>query len=87
MYPRHGSATSAGTYRRCLEGIRAQYGDRHRVIITEAGLTRMYQNPTWGDKGWLNADQTLTEDEYWQSLDWYNEPYAAGSLCAGRLSL
>lgn len=72
MYPDGGSATSAGTYRQCLEGIRAQFGDQHRVIMTEAGLTRMYQNPQWGDKGWLNDDAPLTEDQYWESLKWYN---------------
>lgn len=72
MYPDPGSATSAGTYRQCMDGIREKYGDKHRVIITEAGLTRMYQNPQWGDKGWLNDDAPLTEDQYWQSLSWYN---------------
>ena len=72
MYPAAGSASSAGSYRRCLQGIRACYGDRHRVVITEAGLTRMYKDPTFGDKGWLNVDQTLSEDEYWSSLAWYN---------------
>ena len=72
LYPAADSATSAATYRPCLAGIRARYGDRHRVIITEAGLTRMYQNPAWGDVGWLNAASPLTEDQYWQSLAWYN---------------
>jgi len=73
LYPAAGSATGAGLYRRCLDGIRARYGDRHRVIITEAGLTRMFQNPQWGDVGWLNTDAPLSEDEYWASLAWYNE--------------
>jgi len=84
LYPAAGSATSGGSYRRCMEGIRARYGDRHRAIITEAGLTRMYQNPAWGDVGWLNSDATLSEDAYWQSLAWYNEqmtqdPYVLGA--------
>lgn len=43
-----------------------------RAIITEAGLTRMYQNPVWGDVGWLNNEAPLTEEQYWQSLAWYN---------------
>ncbi|MEZ4866958.1 MAG: peptidoglycan DD-metalloendopeptidase family protein [Caldilineaceae bacterium] len=72
LQPAPGSATSAGLYRRALEGIRAHYGDRHRVVITEAGLTRMYQNATWGDVGWLNQEAPLSEDAYWASLDWYN---------------
>ena len=73
LSPAAGSATSGGTYRQCLEGIRARYGPRHRVIMTEAGLTRMYQNASWGDKGWLNTDAPQSEEAYWASLDWYNQ--------------
>ncbi len=83
MYPAPGSASSAGSYRRCLEGIRTRYGDRHRVVITEAGLTRMYKDPTFGDKGWLNVDQTLTEAQYWSSLEWYNSCMMADDYVLG----
>lgn len=83
LYPAADSATSAATYRPCLAGIRAQYGDRHRVIITEAGLTRMYQNPAWGDVGWLNQEAPLTEDQYWQSLAWYNGQLIADDYVIG----
>ncbi len=83
LYPAQGSATSGGTYRPCMAGIRARYGDRHRVIITEAGLTRMYQNPAWGDVGWLNPDATLPEDAYWQSLAWYNEQMTQDAYVLG----
>lgn len=84
LYPAAGSATSGGTYRPCMEGIRAQFGDQHRAIITEAGLTRMYQNVAWGDKGWLNHEAPLTQDQYWASLAWYNQqmlqdPYVLGA--------
>jgi murein DD-endopeptidase MepM/ murein hydrolase activator NlpD len=72
LFPAPGASTSAGLYRVCMEGIRARYGDRHRVLITEAGLTRMHQNPAAGDVGWLNGDQPLSEEQYWQSLTWYN---------------
>lgn len=72
LYPAENTATSAGTYRQALEGIRDRYGNRHRVIITEAGLTRMYKNPAWGDVGWLNPEETLREETYWESLAWYN---------------
>ncbi|MBX3011631.1 MAG: peptidoglycan DD-metalloendopeptidase family protein [Caldilineaceae bacterium] len=72
LYPAAGSATSGGSYRTCMAGIRTRHGDRHRVIITEAGLTRMYQNAAWGDVGWLNDDAPLAEEAYWQSLAWYN---------------
>lgn len=83
LFPSEHSATSAGTYRRCMEGIRERYGDRHRAIITEAGLTRMYQNPAWGDKGWLNDDAPLTEEQYWRSLDWYNRHMLADEYVLG----
>src|SRR5262249_597751 len=59
LEPAASSATSAGSYRSCLEGIRAQYGPHHRVIMTEAGLARMYQDSSAGDVGWLNDVQPL----------------------------
>lgn len=83
LYPAAGSATSAATYRACMDGIRTRYGDRHRVIISEAGLTRMYQNPAWGDVGWLNAEAPLTEEQYWQSLSWYNGQLTADDYVVG----
>lgn len=83
LYPAAGSATSGGAYRQCMAGIRARYGERHRVIITEAGLTRMYQNPAWGDVGWLNGDAPLSEEQYWQSLAWYNGQMAADPYVVG----
>lgn len=83
LYPAASSATSGGTYRQCMAGIRAHYGDRHRVLITEAGLTRMYQNPAWGDVGWLNGDAPLSEEQYWQSLAWYNSQMTADDYVVG----
>lgn len=73
--PSKGTATSALFYRRCLEGIRQSYGNRHRVIITEAGLARMYKYPNdpAGDVGWLYRGETIPEEQYWQSLKWYND--------------
>jgi hypothetical protein len=72
------AASSAGTYRPCLAGIRQVHGDRHRVIITEAGLARMYKHhgPDDGDVGWLYPPDTVSQDSYWHSLEWYN-----GVLC------
>lgn len=71
------SISGALFYRDCMQAIRAKYGDRHKVIMTEAGLTRAYglQGP---DEGWLyrNDDQRqqpLSEDQYWDSLLWYNK--------------
>lgn len=83
LYPAPGSATSGGAYRPCMDGIRARYGDRHRVVITEAGLARMYQNPAGGDVGWLNGDTPLTEEHYWQSLAWYNGQMTADDYVVG----
>lgn len=83
LYPTAGTATSGGTYRDCMAGIRARYGDRHRVIMTEAGLARMYQNPAGGDVGWLNRDTPLTEEHYWASLAWYNRQMTADSYVLG----
>jgi len=75
LMPREGTKTSALFYRRCMEGIRQRYGDRHRVIITELGLARMYKYPhdPAGDVGWLYRGETISEEEYWESLKWYND--------------
>lgn len=72
--PARGTATSALFYRRCLDGIRREYGQRHQVIITEAGLARMYKYPHdgAGDVGWLYPGETISEQQYWESLQWYN---------------
>lgn len=77
-------ATSALYYRSCMEGIRQRYGDKFKVIMTEAGLTMAYGHPGNPDEGWLNTIAPLTEDEYWQSLLWYNnemlkDPYVMGA--------
>ncbi|MCE7990206.1 MAG: hypothetical protein DYG89_54385 [Caldilinea sp. CFX5] len=83
LYPKVGTATSGGHYRQCLAGIRARYGDRHQVIITEAGLARMYQQPTGGDVGWLNLETPVTEEHYWRSLAWYNDHLCADAYVLG----
>ena len=83
LHPAPGSATSAGLYRACMEGIRARYGARHRVVITEAGLTRMYKEPSKGDVGWLNTEQPLSQEAYWQTLLWYNQWLAADEYVVG----
>ena len=65
-------ATAALYYRACMEGIRQQYGDKFKVIMTEAGLTMAYGHPGNPDEGWLNTREPLTEEQYWQSRLWYN---------------
>ncbi len=83
LKPGQGVATSAGFYRTCMEGIRARYGNRHKVIITEAGLTQAYGNASKPDEGWLNTTETLTEDSYWASLEWYNSELSRDDYAMG----
>ena len=74
LMKRAGTETAALLYRTCMAGIRNKYGDRHRIIITEAGLARMYKYPNdpAGDVGWLYAGETISQEQYWESLSWYN---------------
>ena len=70
--------SSCGSYRLIMQAIREKYGPKHKVIITEAGLARMFkhvEDPP-GDVGWLYADeggQEVSEESYRQSLRWYNQ--------------
>ncbi len=82
LLPGPGVATGAILYRRVLEGIRAQHGDRHRVVMTEAGVTRAYGHP-YADEGWLNNEQPLDESQYWASLAWYNHQLGQDSYVTG----
>ncbi len=68
------TATAALLYRTLLEGIRERHGNKHKVIITEAGLARMYRhsNDPAGDVGWLYPGEAISETQYWESLQWYN---------------
>jgi hypothetical protein len=79
------AASSAGTYRPVMEGIRQRYGDRHRVIIGEAGLARMYKHPTSeaGDVGWLYPHDPVSQKKYWRSLEWYNAYMAQDDYVLG----
>lgn len=84
LIPGTGVASGAVIYRTVMEGVRARYGDQHRVVITEAGLTRAYGHPQNPDRGWLDAEESRSQEEYWQSLAWYNErlaedPYVIGA--------
>ena len=68
-----------------MAGIRPRYSDRQRAIITEAGLARMYKYPDSpaGDVGWLYPADPISQESYWNSLNWYNgemvrDDYALG---------
>jgi hypothetical protein len=71
--PEQSSVTLATTYREVMEELRQQYGDRHKVIITEAGLARMLKYPQDDDVGWLNTVDPISQEQYWASLEWYNQ--------------
>lgn len=70
-----GVLSSAGSYRPIVQGIRQQTGRAYKAIITEAGLARMFKHSTdgAGDVGWLYPQDTIDQEEYWRSLDWYND--------------
>ena len=72
-------------YRSLLEGIRERYGNKHKLIITEAGLARMYRYPQdpAGDVGWLYGGETIPETQYWESLQWYNAQLAQDDYVLG----
>lgn len=82
-----GSISGALFYRDCMAAIQEKYGHRYKVVMTEAGLTRAYGNQG-PDEGWLyrNDDQKqlpLSEDEYWDSLLWYNKELLKDSFVIG----
>jgi hypothetical protein len=83
LYPDADSATAAGDYQRCMTGIRAKYGIRHKVIITEAGLARMHQKKDAGDVGWLYEGDAISEEAYWRSLKWYNDQLSQDAYVMG----
>ena len=85
LEPRSDASTAALLYRRAMTEIRKKYGDRHQVIITELGLARMYKYPTSsaGDVGWLYPGETISENQYWTSLQWYNTELVRDSYVIG----
>lgn len=67
--------TDAGLFPVVMQDLRARYGDRHKAIITEAGLARahLHAGDKAGDVGWLNTVEPRRAEEYWRSLEWYND--------------
>jgi len=59
-------------YRRIMRHVRARYGNKHIVLITECGLARGVMTMTDGDVGWRFQNE-VSEDQYWESLKWYND--------------
>jgi hypothetical protein len=74
-------------YRRIMNEVRKVYGKRHKVIITECGMTQgvlggkdvgPWHAPTVPPQvlDYLNAKNIspdVTEERYWKSLMWYND--------------
>lgn len=84
------AASSAGTYRPIVTGIRRVTGRDYQVILTEAGLTFMHKYAQSShDQGWLFVPppeyklQPLTQDEYWRSLAWLNRTLERDSFVRG----
>ncbi|MCB0115494.1 MAG: hypothetical protein KDD84_15445, partial [Caldilineaceae bacterium] len=68
------AVSSAGSYRPIVQGIRRQTGRDYKAIMTEAGLARMFKhNDGAGDVGWLYPEDSVSQNHYWASLDWFND--------------
>ena len=70
-------------YRRIMRDVRGVYGDKHRVIMTECGMTQGVQGGP--DVGPWDPSHPIAEQRYWDSLMWYNyelmrDPYVLGAL-------
>lgn len=72
LIPGRGTHSGAGLYRSLLNGVQRSNGSPYRIVITEAGLTRAYGHPHHPDEGWLNREEPIDEERYWESLAWYN---------------
>ena len=85
LMPRPETSSAALLYRTLLAGIQEKYGKKHKVIITEAGLARMYRHPQdpAGDVGWLYRGETIPQAQYWESLQWYNAQMAQDDQVLG----
>jgi hypothetical protein len=90
-----GASSACGIYRGVMQVLRAQYSHKHRAIITEAGLARMYmhgelppQDPRSAgerdaDVGWLYQWDSVAEENYKRSLRWYNQHLLADDYVVG----
>jgi len=74
-------------YRRIMNEVRKVYGSRHKVIVTECGMTQgvlggkdvgPWHPPTVPPDvldylASKNISTAVTEERYWKSLTWYND--------------
>ncbi|UCC88683.1 MAG: peptidoglycan DD-metalloendopeptidase family protein [Anaerolineales bacterium] len=88
-----GTKSGCGFYRDIMARIRQDYGDQHRVIMTEAGLARMYMHSKVhpqddrpekdADVGWLYGWDSVSEESYKRSLRWYNQSLVENDYVIG----
>ena len=79
-------------YRRIMRDIREKYGDKHKVVITELGMTQaVHGGPDvgpWKDIKSFPNDQSfskeyVSEDRYWNSLVWYDDEISKNDYVLG----
>jgi hypothetical protein len=86
-------------YRRIMNEVRKVYGNRHKVIITECGMTQAvlggkdvgpWHSPTVPSDvldylASKNISPEVTEERYWKSLMWYNDELMKDSYAVAAL--
>jgi len=86
-------------YRRIMNEVRKVYGSRHKVIITECGMTQgvlggkdvgPWHPPTVPPDvldylATKNISTEVTEERYWKSLMWYNDELMKDDYAIGAL--
>lgn len=83
--PAAGIFSSAGSYRPIVNGLRQRTGRSYKAIITEAGLARMFKHNQdgVGDVGWLYPEDSVSQEDYWRSLDWFNDYLVQDDFAVG----
>ena len=73
LMPQAGTETGALLYRPVMEKLRSSLNRPLKAVMTEAGLARMYKyRGASDDVGWLYPADSIPQDQYWESLHWYN---------------
>jgi hypothetical protein len=86
-------------YRRIMNEVRKVYGNRHKVLITECGMTQgvlggqdvgPWYPPTVSPQvlDYLDSKKIspeVTEERYWESLTWYNNELMKDSYAVAAL--
>lgn len=84
LMPQAGTETGALLYRPVMEAIRSRFNRPLKAVITESGLARMYKyRGASEDVGWLYPGDTIPQDQYWESLKWYNNELCQNDYVVG----